>query len=82
MIREDWLTMSHFFMQGRHAPEEASVLGMLIWKPFKGGVHAGYQELWYLGNEKKNTPESAGNVFIFTVCLRGTLGRKKTMIYA
>lgn len=51
-----------------HALEEASLLVMLIWEPFRGGVHTEYQELWYLGNEKKNIPRSSRKVFIFVVC--------------
>lgn len=60
-----------------HALEEASLLVMLIWEPFRGGVHTEYQELWYLGNEKKNIPRSSRKVFIFVVCQRGTLEREK-----
>lgn len=66
-----------FIMRGRTALEEALLLVILIWKSFRGGVHTEYQELWYLGNEKKNIPEAAENIFIFIVCQQGTLERGK-----
>lgn len=70
-----------FIMRGRTALEEASLLVILIWKSFRGGVHTEYQELWYLGNEKKNIPRSSRKHIYFHSLSAGHTGKGKTVIH-